>query len=118
MASEHARKCEFNTVGNFWVCKNCATIVPKRANKKPLATCKCVKFIQPKTQPDPKSRVLREYNRFDSLPNSRETVKQRLTICVACDKFNGQTCTERGSPCRYYKRWLERLFFGRCKKWT
>lgn len=53
------------------------------------------------------------------LPVPRGEVARRVATCERneCGWFAHQTCTERGSHCQYEKRWLERLFTGRCPFW-
>ena len=42
----------------------------------------------------------------------------RIRICWDCEQFNGSTCTERGSDCKHFERWIERLTIGPpCDRW-
>lgn len=53
------------------------------------------------------------------LPAMLPEIARRVTICYdnTCKKFNERVCTDRGSACTCWKRWIERLAIGQCKYW-
>ncbi len=53
------------------------------------------------------------------LPAMMPEIVRRAVICHTnrCDKFNDQTCTDRGGACTHWVRWMERLSFGQCEQW-
>jgi len=57
---------------------------------------------------------------FDELTAMLPEIARRVVICHGnpCNKFDGRTCTDRGSSCTYWKRWMERILIGQCDHWN
>jgi len=53
------------------------------------------------------------------LPRIWPEISRRVTACymTGCEKFNGRLCTDRGTACTKWDRWMERLAVGKCDRW-
>ncbi|MHC4715901.1 MAG: hypothetical protein ACYS5V_02950 [Planctomycetota bacterium] len=54
-------------------------------------------------------------------PAAWSQIAGRVAVCTTCplDRFDpiAGTCTDQGSACRHFRRWLERLAVGSCRGW-
>jgi len=57
---------------------------------------------------------------FDELTAMLPEIARRVVICHSnpCGLFNKHVCTDRGSGCTHWKRWMERILIGQCDHWN
>lgn len=101
--------CPVELLDGKWTCPQCGWVYPLPAqDDPPRRNC-------PRA-PNGIDRVLAAVaRRLADTPFDLPEV--RIRICWDCAEFNGRTCTERGSACKHFERWIERLSFGGCEVW-
>ena len=122
-----------------WSCSDCEWTYPLQAEEPPKRNCPVAMQragsiphdLLRKESPLPTLAELIERVRRDiaerlnaerldpELPAMMPEIVRRAAICHTnrCDKFNDQTCTDRGGACTHWVRWMERLSFGQCEQW-
>lgn len=103
--------CPFELTGGKWICPQCDWIYPLEAKPDPPHR-NCLRG--PKGIDRLFAVVVR---RFADMTIDWPPIEVKIRTCYDCERFNGRTCTERGSECKHFERWIERLLFGRCEAW-
>jgi len=102
-------------------CINCDWVYRGKSSKTIEHTCRnseppvppTLEVLTEQIYQDMKSRLSTQ------LPAMIPEITRRASICYSnpCKKFNGHLCTDRGSVCTCWKRWMERLAIGQCGYW-
>ena len=101
--------CPFDLVDGKWTCPQCKWVYPLEAQADPPRR-NCPRA------PKGIDRVFAIVTRrLEGTPFDVPEI--RIRICYDCNEFNGSTCTERGSSCKHFERWIERLTSGQCSHW-
>ena len=98
----------------FWQCPDCNWIYKRKTDKPPRRNCpKSPALNSPEHRAKIHDKMLTELQSFvDSGNCDLATVTMQLDLCLApCKRFDGRTCTLRGSDCKKWQRWKEFLAF-------
>ena len=109
---------ELNADG-LWQCPDCNWIYKRKTDKPPRRNCpKSPDLDSPEHRARVKETTLAELEPM-ALKSDLPSIAAQLDQCLElCDRFNGRTCTARGSSCRLLTRWLEflALMTGPCRR--
>ena len=117
--------CIFPKPGPPWICNVCHT-THARHNGEPILSAKSPRrdcqnspdLNTPEHRARVKETTLAELEPM-ALKSDLPSIAAQLDQCLElCDRFNGRTCTARGSSCRLLTRWLEflALMTGPCNR--
>lgn len=109
--------CTFTlNAGNLWQCTECGWVYKRPSEKPPRRNCPKSDGKPPAT---PTDRIRSAHAALDPPPIDAAELDRRLAVCAAneCGHCSTGVCDERGSKCRRYAAWQERVLFGDCKHW-
>ena len=100
----------------LWFCPQCEKAHPLPLEKAPYRTCpKVVVGVDAVL-----TKVGNYLGQTAALDNGEWTeIERRIRICYdsKCKHFKQFTCTERGSSCKHFVSWIQRLCLSTCEAW-
>lgn len=102
--------CQLNQNNQgFWQCPGCDWVCKRESVNPPHRKCtKPPDLNTPEHRAAIKAKILTQLEPL-AMTNDLTTIAEQLDRCLVCERFNGRTCTARGSSCRMRDRWLEFL---------
>ena len=108
--------CPLQLVDGKWTCPQCGWAYKLTSDDPPKRNCpKAPRGVDAVLQ-----LVGNRLGQTTACDNGEwDEIERRGRVCVICPRrrFRGYTGTDRGSRCRHWERWIERLVYGRCGCW-